>query len=181
MMLPNQIKNVSFPLAGRGAYRSAEVDAFQRKVYVAYSELYSENVALKNKFSSLSALVDEYNEGKNSIATAIIKSQALCDKMVGDAKSQADEILSEAQTKAAEEAESKKTFADEYAAEKTAQADEYLKRAETELERVQQDALRQAENYIAGVNEQAAAIIERAKQHGVDRFGGLCGRKGGSG
>lgn len=161
---PNQIKNVSFPLAGRGAYRSAEVDAFQRKVYVAYNDLYTYNAELKNKFSSLSALVDEYNEGKNSIATAIIRSQALCDKMTEDAKNQAEEIISSATNKAEEQANALKAEADEYSAEKTAKADEYLKQAETELERVKSTAAFESEKFVSEVNAQAAAIIERAKQ-----------------
>lgn len=164
MIVPNQLKNASFQLAGRGAYRAQDVDDFQKRVYVAYSELYSENSVLKKKFASLSALVEEYNEGKNSIANAIIKSQAISDKMIEDAKKQAADLVVEAKTKADEILGDSKKKADEYIAEKTSTADAYLSRAETELERVKKEAEEAAADYTAKVNEKAEKIIENANE-----------------
>ena len=162
MIVPNQLKNASFQLAGRGAYRAQDVDEFQKRVYVAYSELYSENSVLKKKFASLSALVEEYNEGKNSIANAIIKSQAISDKMIEDAKNQAADLVLQAKTKADEILSESQKKADEYIAEKTSTADAYLSRAETELERVKQQAEAAAAEYTEGINEKAQKIIENA-------------------
>ena len=164
MIVPNQLKNTSFPLAGRGAYRAQDVDEFQKRVYAAYSELYSENSVLKKKFASLSALVEEYNEGKNSIANAIIKSQALSDKMLEDAKKQAADLLAEAKQKAQELISESKLKADEYVSEKTSTADAYLSRAETELERVKKQAESAAADYTKKVNEKAEQIIANANE-----------------
>lgn len=164
MIVPNQLKNTSFPLAGRGAYRAQDVDEFQKRVYAAYSELYSENSVLKKKFASLSALVEEYNEGKNSIANAIIKSQALSDKMIEDAKKQAADLIAQAKLKAEEIVSDSKKKADDYASEKTSTADAYLSRAETELDRVKKQAEAAAADYTQKVNEKAEKIIATANE-----------------
>lgn len=164
MIVPNQLKNTSFPLAGRGAYRAQDVDEFQQRVYVAYSELYSENSVLKKKFASLSALVEEYNEGKNSIANAIIKSQSISDKMIADAKAQATDLVSQAKDKAEVILKEAKKQADEYTAEKTSTADAYLSRSQTELERVKKEAEDAAAEYTEKVNEKAEAIIADANE-----------------
>lgn len=151
MMLPSKIKNQTFTSPKPGYYKASEVEDFKKKVYDAYSELLSSNAALKEKFSSLSALVAEYNEGKNSIATALIKSQSF-----------ADEIVSEAEKKSAELYETRKAEADFYYQTKIAEADQCKMRAETELERVMSQVNAQAEEYIARINEQAKAIIDEA-------------------
>lgn len=164
MIVPNQLKNTSFQLAGRGAYRAQDVDEFQKRVYVAYSELYSENSVLKKKFASLSALVEEYNEGKNSIANAIIKSQAISDKMIEDAKKQSADLVLQAKTKAEEILGDSQKKADDYISEKTSTADAYLSRAETELERVKKEAEEAAADYTEKVNEKAEKIIENANE-----------------
>lgn len=164
MLVPNQIKNTTFPLAGRGAYRAQDVDEFQKRVYAAYSELYSENSVLKKKFASLTALVEEYNEGKNSIANAIIKSQAISDKMIEEAKKQAADLITQAKLKAEEILSESKKKADEYASEKTSTADAYLTRAETELDRVKKQAEASASDYIQKVNEKAEQIISNANE-----------------
>lgn len=164
MIVPNQLKNTSFPLAGRGAYRAQDVDEFQKRVYAAYSELYSENSVLKKKFASLSALVEEYNEGKNSIANAIIKSQALSDKMIEDAKKQAADLVAQAKLKAEEIVSDSKKKADDYVSEKTSTADAYLSRAETELDRVKKQAEAAAADYTQKVNDKAEKIIANANE-----------------
>lgn len=164
MLLPNQLKNFSFQSAGRGVYRAQDVDEFQNRVYAAYSELYSENAVLKKKFASLTALVDEYNEGKNSIANAIIKSQAISDKMIEEAKKQAEDLLSQAKAQAEEIINDSKQRADAYTSEKTSTADAYLSRAETELERVKKEAEAFASEYTDLVNRNADQIIAKANE-----------------
>ena len=151
MMLPSQIKNQTFTSPKPGVYKASEVEEFKSKIYAAYCELMSSNAALKEKFASLSDLVNEYNEGKNSIAKALIKSQSYADEIIQEAEKKANDILEE-----------KKNEADAYYATTVAQADECKKRAETELERVMSQVNAQAEEYIEKINEQAKSIIEDA-------------------
>lgn len=151
MMLPNQIKNYSFSVAKQGMYRAAEVEEFKNKVYTAYSDLVKSNASLKEKFASLSDLVSEYNEGKNSIATTLIKSQSYADEIVEEAKKKAEEFSAQ-----------KKQEADKYYDEKIALANELHEKAETELERVMKQVSAKAEEYIEKINAQANDIIASA-------------------
>ena len=164
MLTPNQIKAQSFPQVGRGAYRAQEVDAFMERLIENYTELYSENANIKKKFSSLASVVEEYNEGKNAIATALVKAQAVADKTLESAKSEADGLLSEANAQAQALLDEKKQEAEAYAKEKKETADAYFRKAESELQRILTEAEAQSRDYVAEVNAKAAAIIADANQ-----------------
>ena len=164
MLTLEQIKMQTFPSAGRGAYRSMDVDAFLQQVYISFAELMSENASMKRKFASLSSIIDEYNVGKNAIATALVKAQAVADEtmltanqdeksIVNDAKEEAKAILDESIAKA-----------DAYASEKKEAADANYARSEEELTRVMGEAKAQSEAYLQQVNEQAAALIADANE-----------------
>lgn len=164
MMLPGQIKNYSIPTTKQGTYKASDVEAFRQKVYAAFCEVVSENTALKEKFVSLSDLVNEYNAGKNSIATALIKSQALADETVKNAQAKADEVIADAKGKADTYYNSKVQQADDYAAAKQQAADDCYLRAETELEKVLKEAEIKAQEYIAQINRKASEIIAAANE-----------------
>lgn len=164
MMLPGQIKNYQLNLTKQGMYKASEVEAFRQKVYVAFCEILSENNALKEKFVSLSDLVSEYNAGKNSIATALIKSQTLADETVKNAQIKADEIISEAEKKAQAIYDSKVREADAYSEEKTSTADDYYNRAKTELDKVLASIDEKAEKHIEEINKKAHEIILNANE-----------------
>lgn len=162
MMMPNQIKMQNFSPVGRGAYKSTEVDSFMQRVYVSYSELYSENAELKKKFASLKDIIEEYNASKNAIATAFVKAQAVADQTLETAKSTADELVSDAEKKAKSLADEKIREADSYAEEKKRTADEYFEKAQKELQEIMDKAKAESEKYVEEINEKAKQIIEDA-------------------
>ena len=164
MLSPNQIKAQSFPQVGRGAYRAQDVDAFMERLVENYTELYSENANMKKKFSSLTTIVEEYNEGKNAIATALVKAQAVADQTLETAQAKADATLADAQTEAQAYLDEKKGEAERYAKEKKETADAYFKKAESELQRILNEAETQSRDYVAEVNAKAAAIIADANE-----------------
>lgn len=164
MMLPGQIKNYQLNLTKQGTYKASDVEAFRQKVYAAFCEILSENNALKDKFVSLSDLVSEYNAGKNSIATALIKSQTLADETVKNAQLKADELISDAEKKAQSIYDAKIKEADEYAEEKTLTADNYYNRAKTELDKVLASIDEKAEKHIEEINKKAQEIIMNANE-----------------
>lgn len=164
MMLPGQIKNYAIPATKQGTYKASDVEAFRQKVYAAFCEVVSENNALKEKFVSLSDLVNEYNAGKNSIAKALIKSQTLADETVSDAEKKAEQIIADAEIKAQNILSEKTKEADEYVASKTAKADEYYEKAETELEKAMKAVSEKADEYVAEVNAKATEIITKANE-----------------
>lgn len=164
MMLPGQIKNYQLNVTKQGMYKASDVEAFRQKVYVAFCEMLSENNALKEKFVSLSDVVNEYNAGKNSIATALIKSQTLADETIKNAQIKADEIISDAERKAKAIYDARIKEADDYAAEKTALADEYMETAKTEMDKVLASIDEKAKVYIDDINKKASDIIKNANE-----------------
>ena len=164
MLSPSQIKSQSFPQVGRGAYRAQEVDAFMERLIENYTELYSENSNMKKKFSSLTSVVEEYNEGKNAIATALVKAQAVADQTLESANAKAEAVLADATAQAQALLDEKKQEAETYAKEKKETADAYFRKAESELQRILTEAEAQSRNYVAEVNAKAAAIIADANE-----------------
>ena len=162
MISPNQIKMQTFTSAGRGAYRAADVDDFMQQIYISYTELLSENASMKKKFASLSSIIDEYNAGKNAIATALVKAQAVADETMRTAKVDAISIVSDAKEEANNILNETQQQAESYAREKKEAADAYFARAEQELQRVMAEAKAQSEKYVAEVNAQASAVIADA-------------------
>lgn len=162
MMVPSQIKAQTFTPTGRGTYKSGEVDSFIQRVYVNYNELYSENAELKKKFASLRDIIEEYNAGKNAIATALVKAQAIADETVKNAKAEAEASLLEAEEKAKKLVEEKTKEADGYAEEKKRLAEESFEKAKEDLERIMAQTREESERYIAQINEQARQIIDDA-------------------
>lgn len=162
MMVPNQIKMQNFSSAGRGAYKSSEVDAFMQRVYASYAELYSENAELKKKFASLRDIIEEYNAGKNAIATALVKAQTVADQTVESAKNASDAMLADAERKAKALIDEKTKDACEYAEKMKQTADEELEKAREEIQRLTGQANTEARKYIDEVNEKAKQILADA-------------------
>lgn len=162
MMGPNQIKAQSFSPAGRGAYKASEVDSFMQRVYVSYNELFSENAELKKKFTSLRDIIEEYNAGKNAIATAFVKAQAVADETVKNAKTEAEATLAEAKAESAKLVSDGKAEADSYAAEMKKAADDDYEKANAHIKQMMAQLEKDSEEYIAKINGKAKAIIDDA-------------------
>lgn len=162
MMVPNQIKMQNFSSAGRGAYKSTEVDAFMQRVYASYNELYSENGELKKKFASLRDIIEEYNAGKNAIATALVKAQTVADQTVESAKNASDAMLADAERKAKALVDEKTKDASQYAEKMKQTADEELEKAREEIQKLTEQANSEAKKYIDEINAKAKQIIADA-------------------
>lgn len=162
MISPNQIKTQNFSPVGRGAYKATEVDSFMQRVYISYNELFSENAELKKKFTSLREIIEEYNVGKNAIATALVKAQAVADETVKNAKDDAEATLAEAKAKAEKIVSDKTDEADSYAAKVKKAADENYEKAQERVRQIMDELEKDSEEYIAKINEKAKAIIDDA-------------------
>ncbi|MBQ5970705.1 MAG: DivIVA domain-containing protein [Clostridia bacterium] len=164
MLTPNQIKTQTFPQVSRGAYRAGDVDAFLQRVSYSYGDLMQENNELKNKFAELSDVVKEYNAGKNAIATALVKAQALADQTTEAAKTAAEQVLAEANGKAETPIAEKTAEAERYAAEKKETADRYYEKMHAQMQRIMTEAEAQSKQYADDVNARAAKIIADANE-----------------
>lgn len=162
MLLPNQISNQRFSAVGKGGYRSSEVDAFVQRVYQNYNKLYNENNILKERLSSISPLIDEYNENKRAIADALIWAKTTSDKTVEQARQEAKELVENAASEgekiiAEKTSEAQAVYSQELNSTKIA-----LENAKTELEMTRNQAKSFSERYIAEINAKAVSIIEDA-------------------
>ncbi len=165
MMLPNQITNQRFSMAGKGGYRASEVDAFIQRVFQNYNKLYNENNVLKERLSAITPLIDEYNENKRAIADALIWAKTTSDKTVEQAQQEAKEIVEAAN------ADGQKIIAEKTAEAQSVYAQELnsteiaLENAKTELEMTRNQAKSFSERYIAEINAKAASVIEDANSN----------------
>ena len=162
MMLPNQINNQRFTLAGKGGYKAIEVDAFIQRVYQNYNKLYNENNILKERLSAITPLIDEYNENKRAIADALIWAKTTPDKTVEQAQHDAEKIIDAAKIDgdkiiADKTAEAQAVYSQELNSTKIA-----LENAKAELEMIQTQAKSFSERYISEINSKAESIIEDA-------------------
>lgn len=162
MLTPNQIKTQTFPVVSRGTYRAADVDAFLQRVSYSYSDLLQQNTALKNKFAELSDLVKEYNVGKNAIATALVKAQALADQTTQAAKDAADKAVADANDAAEKLLREKRLEAERYSEEKKGEADRYYEKMHAQMQQIMNEAEAQSKQYAEDVNARASKIISDA-------------------
>ncbi|MBR6568157.1 MAG: DivIVA domain-containing protein [Clostridia bacterium] len=165
MMVPNQIINQRFSLAGKGGYKASEVDAFIQRVFQNYNKLYNDNNILKERLSAITPLIDEYNENKRAIADALIWAKTTSDKTVEQAQQEAKDVIEAAN------AEGQKIIAEKTAEAQAVYAQELnsteiaLENAKTELEMTRNQAKSFSERYIAEVNAKAVALIEDANSN----------------
>lgn len=162
MMLPNQINTQRFSAVGKGGYRASEVDAFIQKVFQNYNKLYNDNNILKERLSSITPLIDEYNENKKAIANALIWAQTTSDKTVSDAKSEAKRIVDAANAEGENIIADKKAEAEAVYANELKENEESLEKAKAELTKIKTETEALSEEYIGKINKRADEIIEDA-------------------
>lgn len=162
MLTPLQISTQRFTPSGKGGYKAAEVDAFIQKVYKNYAKLFNDNNTLGERLSSLSPVIDEYNQNKAAIANALISAQTVANTKLDEAKAAADEIISEATAKGDEIIREKSAEAEKYYADKTHEADVKLTELQTAYSNMKSESDSYKENYLKEVNFKVSTIIEDA-------------------
>ena len=102
MFTPQQIDQISFRKAKFNGYKMEDVDAFLEPLTEDYITLYKENALLKSKMKVLVAKLEEYRKNEASMKDAIVNAQKTCDKMVREAEEKCKQMLSQANSAAAE-------------------------------------------------------------------------------
>ncbi len=102
MFTPQQIDQISFGRATFGGYDMQDVDEFLEPLTEDYVTLYKENALLKSKMRVLVGKLEEYRKNESSMKDAIVNAQKTCDKMVREAEVKCAQMLSEANSIAAE-------------------------------------------------------------------------------
>lgn len=101
MLTPLEIENRKFKKELIG-YSAMEVDEFMRLLSESYEQLYKENLANKDKINMLSSAVKQYKTMEETLQNAILVAQSAGEEVTKNAKARAENIIAEAETKAAQ-------------------------------------------------------------------------------
>ena len=107
MLTPKQLKSRSFQMAGRNAYKAADVDAFLDEVYDSYDQMFRENGELVKKLNLVADKLQSYKADEDNIRNALLTAERMKESIVAEAndsvkssiedgKKKADEIVSDA-------------------------------------------------------------------------------------
>lgn len=164
MLTPNKIKGYQFQQAGRGTYKSEEVDDFLGQVVESYEQVFKENGELVKKLSILATKLDEYRKEETSVRKALMNAQAFIDKMVEDANKEAKKIVADAQERARNVdsiTNAKiKVMVDEVEGNMRRAYD----KATAKAKQTREDAMKEAETLLLEARDKADKIVESAKK-----------------
>ena len=138
MFTPQEIQEKTFVKAVFGGYDMQTVDEFLEPLTEDYITLYKENAVLKSKMKVLVEKLEEYRAQEQSMRKAILSAQRTADNMIAEAEKKAAEVMRNAHSAVEETAPAGDTAAI------TAEADAVV-RAETER---MNNAKRTALNFI---------------------------------
>lgn len=103
MFTPQEVSAKTFQTVRKGGYDLAGVDEFLDALTEDYTALYKENAALKTKLKVLADKVEEYRATEDAMRSTLLTAQKMAAKLVQEAQTEKDQILSEARAQAAAE------------------------------------------------------------------------------
>ena len=103
MFTPQEVSAKTFLETRKRGYDMAGVDEFLDTLTEDYTALYKENAALKTKLKVLADKVEEYRATEDAMRSTLLTAQKMAAKLVQEAQTEKDQILSEARAQAAKE------------------------------------------------------------------------------
>ena len=152
MLTPDKIREKSFQTTGRGSYRAEDVDSFLNEVSASYEQMFKENGDLIKKISILAKKVEEYRADEESLKLALLNAQKLADRIVAEAKENAEKDTEDARAEAAKLREDAKADADETEAKAKRESDAIIESAKAEAEKIVKEANRQSNEILGNIN-----------------------------
>ncbi len=158
----------SFSSAGKNRYFASEVDEYVRKSTEEYERLLKNYRALEKKFKNICPAIEEYNNSKNTVFSAIVRAESYAETVAAQANESSAEII----RKASEEAENllitKKAEAEAYYYNVTHDADEKIVQLNNEIEILEKRSEELTQKYLNDTKEKAREIIENAKSKAAE-------------
>lgn len=153
MITPKQLKNHEFQVAGRNAYKSADVDAYMDEIYQSYEQMFRENAELVKKLGLLADKISEYKKDEDNIRNALLMAERMKDSIISEANDKAGEALAAAEekVKAAKLAVDEKTAA-------------IIEDAEKNAEKIIHDANDRAEETLKLAQSNATKLLAKAQE-----------------
>ena len=101
MITPADIENKEFKKEMRG-YSISEVNNFMKEVALSYEKIYNENLSAMDRIGMLSDAVKQYKSMEDTLRNALSVAKGAGDEIKTNAHGQAQVIIRDAETKAAE-------------------------------------------------------------------------------
>ena len=102
MLTPAQIRAHEFASAGRGAYRSIDVDEYLGKVAESVEAITQEKNEYLHRVTSLTEQVEAYQKEEGNISAALLTAQKMAASLTDDAQTKAQEAVATAESTAKE-------------------------------------------------------------------------------
>ena len=99
MLTPLDIQNKEFAKSFRG-YKETEVDMFLDEIITDYENLYKGNMELKDKISSMTEQIKQYNNLEETLKNTLVVAQGTAEEVTNTAKQKSELIILEAEGKA---------------------------------------------------------------------------------
>lgn len=104
MLTPLEIENKKFAKQMMNGYNVDEVDEFLDLLTADYEKLYRENAESKEKIEQLNGDIAHYKAIENTLQSTLMMAQSTAEEVKNVARQQAEQIISDAQTTAKQEA-----------------------------------------------------------------------------
>ncbi len=92
MLTAAEIRDIEFPKATMGGYKQADVDHFLMEFADVLENSIKENADLIRKLQILAEKIEEYRSEEDSIKSALLNAQKTADKVLREAKAEAERI-----------------------------------------------------------------------------------------
>ena len=159
MLTPEQIKKHNFRSAGKGLYRSDDVDAFLQEAAEAYAKTREEaneqkksNEELYQRVEALANALNQLRAERDLIQKTMIVAQKAAEDIKAKAESESERTTREA-----------KTEAERLSRESQAEASLLVRSAKADAEKQLLETRAQAENILAQAQARADSLFEEAR------------------
>ena len=163
MLTPTQIRDYRFQSAGRGLYKSDEVDEIYSKVIDSYEQMFRENSELIKRVGMLAEKVEEYRRDEELIQKTLLVAQRKADEIEDESKQAADDRIAKAESRALDlesmaERQSAKKIEDAQA-----RSDRIRSEADERASQIIGQAERKANEIITDSTHEAKELLKRIK------------------
>ncbi len=174
MLTPDKIREKSFQTTGRGSYRAEDVDNFLSEVIASYEQMFKENGDLIKKITLLAKKIEEYRADEESLKMALLNAQKLADKIVAEAKENAEKENAEINAETARLHEIAEKAAAEAEENAKAEADRIIAEAKAEADKLLADANAQAKDILGNINRKVTheSLVYEMLQKEASEFKG---------
>ena len=160
MLTPKQLKSRSFQMAGRNAYKAADVDAFLDEVYDSYDQMFRENGELIKKLNLVADKLQSYKADEDNIRNALLTAERMKESIVAEANDSVKSSIEDGKKKA-----------DEIVSEAESRADEILKVAQSNAAKLLAKAQEIYDDQVNSIKEEAdreeAYLLNPCRSHGL--------------